>query len=184
MILADLQPALAEVAETGVAVVPAAVDWTPLPAELATLRYVEPPEGAHPMTTHSELAVLDSWDAHPALTLLHKELVTQLAVPAWTPNQIFVRRYRDGSEGMTPHRDGSRFRLLVATLTVVGDAQFFHHNETGEVVTTWSLAPGDLVLLRGPGLTGDEDGRPHHSVSGPAGSFRCSVAFRMSKVVV
>jgi hypothetical protein len=182
MMLADLRAPLREMAETGIAVVPAAVALPSLPAELAALRYAEPPEGAHPVTTRSELAVLDSWAAYPNLSRLRAELVAQVnrSLPDWAPNRIFVRRYREGSTGMTPHRDGSRFRLLVATVTVQGVAQFFRHKETGERTDSWPLAPGDLVLLRGPGLNGIDDGRPHHSVSGPAGSHRCSVAFRMS----
>jgi alkylated DNA repair dioxygenase AlkB len=101
-------------------------------------------------------------------------------VPDWRPGEIFVRRYRQGSAGMSPHRDGKRFLLLVATLTVAGTADFFRHNENGEVTATWPLVPGDLVLLRGMGSHGVPDGRPFHSVGGPAGDLRCSVAFRMS----
>jgi hypothetical protein len=183
MMTADLRAPLRQVAETGIAVVPGAVA---VPAglmdEFATLPYKEPPRGAHPVTTRSELAVLSTGDGYPLLSRLRTELVAAVnrSVVDWRPDQIFVRRYRQGSEGMTPHRDGTRFRLLVATVSVLGSAYFFRHDEKGEVIHRWPLDPGDLVLLRGTGLRGVEDGRPYHSVGGPAGDLRCSVAFRMT----
>ena len=185
MTLADLHAPLREVAETGLAVVTDAVELpSGLIDELTMLRYREPPPDAHPVTTRSELAVLDEWAGFPFLAALRAELVAAVnrSVPGWLPDQIFVRRYRGGSEGMTPHRDGTRFRLLVATVSVLGSARFHRHDERGEVTQTWPLLPGDLVLLRGMGLHGVEDGRPHHSVGGPAGELRCSVAFRMTAV--
>lgn len=181
--VADLRAPLRQVAETGIAVVPgAAAVPAGLLDEFATLRYREPPRDAHPVTIRSELAVLSTWDGYPLLAQLRAELVAAVnrTVADWQPDQIFVRRYREGSEGMTPHRDGTRFRLLVATVSVLGSAYFFRHDEKGEVIHTWPLDPGDLVLLRGTGLRGVEDGRPRHSVGGPAGDLRCSVAFRMT----
>lgn len=182
---ADLRPALREVAETGLAVVPGAVATASLPpllTELATLRYRDPPEGAHPVTTLSDLAVLREWDGYPALARLREELVAAVgrSVPEWRPGEIFVRRYRQGSAGMSPHQDGTRFRLLVATVSVLGSAEFFRHTRKGEVTARWPLAPGDLVLLRGTGFGGSPaDERPYHSVGGPTGELRYSVAFRM-----
>jgi hypothetical protein len=181
--ITDLRAPLRQVAETGIAVVPGAVA---VPAglvdEFATLRYKEPPRDAHPVTTRSELAVLSTWDGYPLLARLRASLVAAVnrSVADWQPDQIFVRRYRDGSEGMSPHRDGTRFRLLVATVSVLGSASFFRHNSNGAVTHAWPVGPGDLVLLRGMGLRGVEDGRPYHSVGGPAGDYRCSVAFRMT----
>lgn len=183
MMLTDLRASLNEVAETGLAVVPGAMEVPPgLVAEFATLRYQEPPPNAHPVTTRSELAVLNEWSGYPALSGVRASLVAAVnrSVAGWLPDQIFVRRYRGGSEGMSPHRDGTRFRLLIATISVLGSARFFRHNEKGEVTQEWPLVPGDLVLLRGTGLHGVEDSRPHHSVGGPAGELRCSVAFRMT----
>jgi len=181
--IADLRVPLRQVAETGIAVVPgAAAVPAGLMDELAALPYKEPPQDAHPVTTLSELAVLSTWDGYPLLAGLRAELVAAVnrSVADWQPDQIFVRRYRRGSEGMSPHRDGVRFRLLIATMSVAGSAYFFRHDEKGEVIHAWPIDPGDLVLLRGTALRGVEDGRPYHSVCGPAGDLRCSVAFRMT----
>jgi hypothetical protein len=184
-VVADLRAPVRTAAEKGVAVVPGAVATSFLPmllAELDTMSYLEPPAGVLPTTTRSDVAVLDNSDGHPTLARLHTELTAAVnhACAEWRPNQIFVRRYHHGSTGMSPHQDGVRFRLFVATVTVLGGAAFHLHDPTGAVLRTWPTAPGDLVLLRGTGLDGAEEGRPHHSVAGPVTGPRCSVAFRMT----
>jgi hypothetical protein len=160
--------------------------------EVDTLPFVAPPPDALPVATGSELAVLHCRSGgYPALTVLQRDLVDRIArvangIPAlrdlhrWRPNEIFVRRYHPASAGMSPHVDGVRFRYLVATVTVLGTATFRVHDDTGAVDSEWDLEPGDLVLIRGPGLGGVPDGRPRHSVGGPGPSSRCSLAYRMN----
>jgi hypothetical protein len=98
----------------------------------------------------------------------------------WRPDDIAVQRYRPGSLGITSHRDGKRFRRLIAVLTAAGSAGFAVRTERhGEVVAGWEAGPGSLVLLRGPGLAGVRDGRLFHEVSGPREGVRYSVGFRM-----
>ena len=98
----------------------------------------------------------------------------------WRPNDIAAQRYRVGSLGITSHRDGKRFRRLVAVVTIAGSAEFAVRRERhGEVVARWVSGAGSLVLLRGPGLAGARDGRPFHEVSGPLEGVRYSVGFRM-----
>jgi hypothetical protein len=183
---------LRRLAEDGVAVVPGAVPLStlgPLLDELDTLPFAAPPPDALPMAAGSELAVLQGWSGcYPALTALRRDLVGRIrraghgirGLPGWRPNEIFVRRYHPASTGMSPHVDGVRFRYLVATLTVCGTATFRVHDDAGAVHCEWDVEPGDLVLIRGPGLAGIADGRPRHSVGPPGSHPRCSAAFRMN----
>jgi len=183
---------LRRLAEDGVAVVPGAVPPStlrPLLDELATLPFAAPPPDALPVATGSELAVLHRWSGgYPALTALRRDLVGSVrraghgigGLRGWRPNEIFIRRYHAASIGMSPHVDGVRFRYLVATVTVCGSAAFRVHDHAGTVLFEWHVQPGDLVLIRGPGLAGVADGRPRHSVGAPGRHPRCSVAFRMN----
>ncbi|WP_165491846.1 alpha-ketoglutarate-dependent dioxygenase AlkB [Egibacter rhizosphaerae] len=116
--------------------------------------------------------------AYPLADRLRRELTERVqdagahldGITSFDANQVHVQRYAPGSGGITPHLDGSRFRPLVAVFTVAGRARFTVHRERhGEPVHDWGIAPGDLVLLRGPGLGGVDDGRPFHAVSGALG---------------
>jgi alkylated DNA repair dioxygenase AlkB len=99
----------------------------------------------------------------------------------WIPNEIGVARYRPGSLGITPHLDGKWYRRLVAVITLYGRSRFaICRSREGEVIADWRPGPGDLVLLRAPGLGGLRDGRPFHLVEGPARGVRCSLGIRMS----
>ncbi|GAA4864325.1 hypothetical protein [Actinomycetospora straminea] len=51
-------------------------------------------------------------------------------------------------------------------------------DRAGTTVRAWEAGTGSLVLLRGPGLAGVEDGRPLHAVDGPREGRRTSVTFR------
>src|SRR5919201_1067611 len=99
----------------------------------------------------------------------------------WIPNEIGVARYRPGSIGITPHLDGKWYRRLVAVITVYGRSRFaICRSRAGDVTADWRPGPGDLVLLRAPGLGGIRDGRPFHFVEGPARGVRCSLGVRMA----
>jgi hypothetical protein len=98
----------------------------------------------------------------------------------YAPNVAYVQRYRPGSLGVSPHRDGKRFALLVAVFTTHGSASFsLCRGRSGGALATWEAGPGSLALLRGPGLGGLPDGRPFHTVAGPACGERYSVTIRM-----
>ncbi len=122
-------------------------------------------------------------DRYPVLTSLCTEIARQVhwrGIPEWVPNEVAVQRYHPGSLGITPHRDQRRYAQLVAVITVAGSAPFtLCRNRDGDPIRTWQADAGSLVLLRGPGLAGNPDGRPMHLVGGPTGTPRTSIGIRM-----
>ena len=101
----------------------------------------------------------------------------------WTPNEVGIAHYVPGSIGITPHMDGRWYRRLVIVATVYGRAPFAicGSRDPSDVVERWVSAPGDLVLMRGPGLAGHRDGRPFHLVGGPRRGERLSLGIRMAR---
>lgn len=126
----------------------------------------------------------------PLLTSLCRELRDAVraagqevrGLATWTPNEVGIAHYVPGSIGITPHMDGKWYRRLVLVLTVSGRAPFAicGSRDPADVVARWSAGPGDLVLMRGPGLAGRRDGRPFHLVEGPRRGERLSIGIRMS----
>ena len=100
----------------------------------------------------------------------------------WAPNEVGVTHYVPGSIGITPHRDGKWYRRVVVVATVYGRAPFAicRSRDPQDIVERWISTPGDLVLMRGPGLAGARDGRPFHLVEGPRRGERLSLGIRMS----
>jgi hypothetical protein len=93
-------------------------------------------------------------------------------------------RYPDKGAGISPHRDSRRFTQMIAIISLSGSADFrIVADRSGrEIIQRWRCLPGDLVLLRGPGLSDPLDGsdpRPLHSVSSSTQGGRLTVAFRM-----
>jgi hypothetical protein len=98
----------------------------------------------------------------------------------WRPNHVSVQRYPPGALGITTHLDQKRYHYLVAVFTAEGCAPFMWcKDRAGTPEAVWQAGPGSLVVLRGPGLAGIEDGRPLHTVTGPPAGRRVSVTFRM-----
>src|SRR5262249_30679087 len=76
----------------------------------------------------------------------------------WFPNDIAVMRYKPGSIGVSPHRDGLRNHYLIAIITSHGSAPLAHcTNREGTIIEEWETTPGSLVLLRAPGLADAEN---------------------------
>jgi hypothetical protein len=100
----------------------------------------------------------------------------------WKPNEVGIAHYVPGSIGITPHMDGRWYRRLVVVATVYGRAPFAicGSRDPKDIVERWVAGPGDLVLMRGPGLSGARDGRPFHLVEGPRRGERLSLGIRMS----
>jgi hypothetical protein len=101
---------------------------------------------------------------------------------SWAPNEVGVTHYVPGSIGITPHKDGKWYRRMVVVATVYGRAPFAicGSRDPKDIVERWISEPGDLVLMRGPGLAGARDGRPFHLVEGPRRGERLSLGIRMS----
>jgi hypothetical protein len=101
---------------------------------------------------------------------------------SWAPNEVGVTHYIPGSIGITPHKDGKWYRRMVIVATIYGRAPFAicASRDPHDIVDRWVAEPGDLVLMRGPGLAGARDGRPFHLVRGPRRGERLSLGIRMS----
>jgi hypothetical protein len=81
-------------------------------------------------------------------------------------NDLVVQRYRPGSAGITPHRDHLRYRGLVALVLLEGDGAFaVCADRAGTAARDIATRPGDLILMRAPGLF-DRADRPFHFLRG------------------
>lgn len=98
----------------------------------------------------------------------------------FAPTEARYMRYRGGRAGLGAHRDGTCYWMLVAVYSLSGRATFTIHPDGGERDDIRILLqPGDLMLLRAPGLGGCPDGRPLHSVGPPLDNERVSLTIRM-----
>jgi hypothetical protein len=80
-------------------------------------------------------------------------------------NEAALQRYPAGSLGLSPHRDGKRYRVLIAILVISGEGTFaVCDDRAGTNPHPIAAAPGDCILLRAPGFRGIEK-RPFHYVS-------------------
>ena len=143
-----------------------------------------------PVRQETELLLLTGdFGEVPSVAKLRDELVAairaqtpeDMEIGEWWPDEAYVQRYEPGALGVTTHVDSKRFVLLIAVFTLLGSSEFLlFEGRSGSVIETWETRPGTLVLLRGPGLGGLEDGRPFHAVRGPAAGQRYSLTFRMN----
>jgi hypothetical protein len=149
------------------------------------------PDQIGPVRQEADLFIISGGMAdHPAVARLRAEFVARVrrdgsefsGLARWRPNEAYVQRYEPGALGVSPHVDSKRFAVLVAIFTTEGSARFvLCRTRAGEVVQEWDVGPGSLTLLRGPGLLDAEDGRPFHTVHGPAAGRRFSITFRMNQ---
>ncbi|MFW6174973.1 MAG: alpha-ketoglutarate-dependent dioxygenase AlkB [Chloroflexota bacterium] len=98
----------------------------------------------------------------------------------YRPTEIAVQRYAQPEDGITPHRDGLRFRKLVCVFSLGAEVEFsITTGRSGEPLEARPMRSGDLALLRGPGFGAGPARRPYHAVTGPAHGVRYSVTLRM-----
>jgi len=191
----DLRPVLRACARDGHARVPAAI----APAFLRDLRRELDAGPFHPFgeSFGPVRQQIDGYDVsiptgvYPLLSVLGRELCDLVrahgrgvrGLATWAPNEVGIAHYVPGSIGITPHMDGKWYRRLVVVATVYGRAPFAicGSRDPDDVVERWVAGPGDLVLMRGPGLAGHRDGRPFHRVSGPRRGERLSLGIRMAQ---
>jgi 2OG-Fe(II) oxygenase superfamily len=190
----DLGRPLQAVGQAGAAFVPHALSEPfrrQLHRELQNGPFRRLPDQIGTVRQEADLFVVtDAMPAHPALARLRTAFVARLrqdgsrlaGLARWWPNEAYVQRYEPGGLGVSPHRDGKRFAVLVAVFTIQGSARLaLCRDRAGAVIQEWAAGPGSLVLLRGPGLLDAEDRRPFHAVHGPTAGRRCSVTFRMNQ---
>lgn len=159
--------------------------------ELAAETFAElpPVEGPYGVRQEGEHRVLVGEDitSRPAIHALRHAVVAAVRAHAceiaglgsWRPDEVAVQRYAPGSSGISTHRDGRRHRYLVAILTLEGSARLrLCSDREGTTARAWDADAGSLVLLRGPGLAGTDDGRPLHAVDGPREHPRTSFTLR------
>lgn len=190
----DLGPALRSAARDGVGYLPAALpesscqgllaevsdgDFVELPAVQG--RYAVRQQATHRVLTGAGIAALPGVEAFRRAVvdavLAHADEISGL--DAWAPDEVSVQRYAPGSTGISVHRDGRRYRQLVAILTLEGSARLWLcADRSGTAVESWNADAGSLILLRGPGLGGAADGRPLHAVDGPLTRSRTSLTLR------
>lgn len=85
-------------------------------------------------------------------------------------NEATYQRYPAGAGYLSPHRDQAFYRLLIVVVTIAGAGRFsvLRERDAGAVEASWTTAPGDVVLLRGAGLTRPDDRCPFHAVDPPS----------------
>jgi hypothetical protein len=81
-------------------------------------------------------------------------------------NSMVLQRYEEGSLGITPHKDGLSYINLVCVFVIGGRGRFYVCSDrSGRDAKEVDASPGDVILMRAPGLFGAEDNRPFHYVS-------------------
>jgi hypothetical protein len=80
-------------------------------------------------------------------------------------NSMVLQRYEEGSLGITPHKDGLRYINLVCVFVIGGWGRFYVcADRSGKDATEIDASPGNVILMRAPGLFRVEDNRPFHYV--------------------
>ncbi len=189
----ERRQALHQVHRTGAAFIQQALPagfCSRVAAEVAAAAFEKLPEHEGQVRQKGELLVLTAdLGAYPAIKGLRDELTDAVRMDGagiagldrWIPNEVSVQRYQAGAIGITPHLDLEKYQYLIAVFTVEGTARFtLCKNRAGDALAAWPARPGSLVLLRGPGLGGIDDGRPLHAITGPTAGQRISVGFRMA----
>jgi hypothetical protein len=101
--------------------------------------------------------------------LLERSLAEVEAYPFETVlgfNSMVLQRYEEDSLGITPHKDGLRYINLVCVFVIGGRGRFYVCSDrSGRDAKEVDASPGNVILMRAPGLFGAEDNRPFHYVT-------------------
>jgi hypothetical protein len=80
-------------------------------------------------------------------------------------NTMVLQKYRKGSIGITPHRDGLKYINLVCIFVIGGKGKFFVCAErSGSEAIEIPHRPGSVIFLKAPGFMGSDE-RPFHFVT-------------------
>jgi hypothetical protein len=80
-------------------------------------------------------------------------------------NSMSLQRYEKGSIGITPHRDGFKYKNLISNFNIDGGGRFFVcSHRSGKDSYEIPFPPGNVLLMRAPGFLGMDE-RPFHYVS-------------------
>ncbi len=105
---------------------------------------------------------------------------TNLFSPPLQFNDHLLLKYRPGEVGLGVHRDYSKYKNLIVSLTLTGTADFnLHEHPDGPPVKSFACSPGIAVFMRAPGFL-QEDIRPYHSVTAVSAE-RTSVIFKQKE---
>ncbi len=81
-------------------------------------------------------------------------------------DSMVLQRYEEGSIGITPHKDGLSYINLVCVFVIGGRGRFYVCSDrAGTDAIEVDASPGNVILMRAPGLFGPEDNRPFHYVT-------------------
>lgn len=100
----------------------------------------------------------------------------------WIPNDIAIQKY-DQEGYITAHRDLKRHILVIAIANIDGSCRLETlTSRKRATVRQFLTEPGDLILMRAPGLTDATEDRPFHRITGNLYQFghRISVTFRLN----
>lgn len=85
---------------------------------------------------------------------------------ALTFDSMVLQKYEEGSLGISPHKDGLSFINLVCVFVIGGRGRFYVCSDrTGRDAKEIDASPGHIIIMRAPGLFGEEDNRPFHYVT-------------------
>jgi hypothetical protein len=81
-------------------------------------------------------------------------------------NSMVLQRYQKDSLGITPHKDGLSYINLVCVFIIGGRGRFYVCSDrSGRDANEVDASPGNVILMRAPGLFGGGDNRPFHYVT-------------------
>jgi len=80
-------------------------------------------------------------------------------------NDHLLLRYPPGAVGLSAHRDTSRYKNLIVSVTLSGRSRFnIHETPNGTPNRSFLATPGMVVFMAAPGFC-EENQRPFHSIT-------------------
>ena len=81
-------------------------------------------------------------------------------------NALELAKYEVGSLGITPHRDGFKYKNLICIFMIAGRGRFYVCSDrAGNDAREIDASPGHVILMKAPGFMGKKE-RPFHYVTG------------------